>query len=168
MDFLRPYQTEKGVNDMNIVRFRRRTPINWDPFWSLRDIQGEVNRLFPDFSGDDTETGVAKLTPAVDLVDTKDDVIVKVELPGIKKEDVDITLHDDLLTIKGEKKAEKEEKEGSRYYFERRYGSFARTITLPVNVKSDEIKAKFTDGVLEVTLPKAEEEKSKEIKVTVN
>ncbi|MFV2082207.1 MAG: Hsp20/alpha crystallin family protein [bacterium] len=72
------------------------------------------------------------------------------------------------LTIKGEKKAEKEENEGGRYYFERRYGSFARTITLPVKVKSDKIKAKFTDGVLEVKLPKAEEEKTKEIKVAVN
>lgn len=153
---------------MAIERYRRRTPIRWDPFWSLRGLQDEMNRLFTDFSGDDTETGFAKLTPAVDLVDTDDDVLVKVELPGIKKEDVDITLNDGLLTIKGEKKVEKEEKEGSRYYFERKYGSFARTITLPAKVKSDKIKAKFTDGVLEVKLPKADEEKTREVKITVN
>ncbi|MFV1957067.1 MAG: Hsp20/alpha crystallin family protein [bacterium] len=153
---------------MAIELFNRRTPIRWDPFWSLRGLQDEMNRLFADLSGEDTGTGVAKLTPAVDLVDTKDDVIVKVELPGIKKEDVDITLSDGLLTIKGEKKVENEEKEGSRYYFERRYGSFTRAIALPAKVKPDKIKAKFTDGVLEVKLPKAEEEKTREIKIALN
>ena len=152
---------------MAIERYRRRTPDKWEPLWALRGLQNEVDRLFADFSGEATEFNFASLTPALDLVDTSDDLKVKVELPGISKEDVDITINDGLLTVKGEKKAEREEKEANRYYVERRYGSFSRTITLPAKVKADKVKAKFTNGVLEIVLPKAEEEKVKRVHVSV-
>ncbi|TNF45596.1 Hsp20/alpha crystallin family protein, partial [bacterium] len=97
-----------------------------------------------------------------------DSVKVKVELPGIARDEVDISLKDDTLTIKGEKKQEKEEKDENRYYVERSYGSFSRTLTLPSKVNAEGVEARFQDGVLEIYLPKAEEEKIKEIQVKVD
>ncbi|UCG38519.1 MAG: Hsp20/alpha crystallin family protein [bacterium] len=152
---------------MAIERFRGRHPVYWGPFFGLRGLQEEMNRLFSDFFGEVPEKGLAAVTPAVDLIDKKDRILVKVELPGISREDVEISLKDDLLTISGEKKEEKEEKGENRYYMERSYGRFSRTLTLPVRVKGEKVKATFKDGVLEVTLPKAEEEKAREVQVKV-
>ncbi len=105
--------------------------------------------------------------PAVDVVDEKDHVVVKAELPGLAKEDVQVDLTDSTLTIRGEKKQEKEVKEKNFYRREREYGSFSRAIRLPAEVKTGEATAVFKDGVLEVRLPKTEEAKQKAVKVPV-
>ena len=153
---------------MHIERYRNRHPVYFRPFFGLRGFGRDFDRFFSDRFEDTDEKRTAMFNPAVDLVDTSDSLQVKVELPGVKKDEVEISLKDDLLTIKGEKKEEKEEKDENRYYVERSYGAFSRTLTLPTQVKFDEIKAVFENGVLEITIPKAEEEKAREIKVEVN
>lgn len=105
--------------------------------------------------------------PAVDLFEDKNDIVVKAELPGMEKENVEVKLTDHMLTIKGEKKKEEEIKEENYFRSERSYGSFIRTLELPADVHADKVKASFKNGVLEVRLPKTEEAKTKEIKVKV-
>lgn len=105
--------------------------------------------------------------PVVDMFDKDDEIVVKAEVPGVSKEDVNISLTDSTLTIKGETKEEKEVKEDDYYYSERSHGKFARMITLPEKVESNKVTAEFNDGVLEIHLPKAPEAKAKEIKVKV-
>jgi HSP20 family protein len=107
------------------------------------------------------------ISPAVDMYDKKDEIVVKAEVPGVEKENISISLTDNTLTIKGEIKKEEEVKEEDYYYAERSYGSFSRTLTLPAKVQADKVKASFKNGVLEIHLPKAEEAKPKEIKVEV-
>jgi HSP20 family protein len=104
--------------------------------------------------------------PAVEMYEKEDSYVVKAELPGMKLEDVDVSLSDDILTVKGEKKAEYEVSEKDYHFNERSYGSFMRSVRLPSNVDAKKIEAFFEDGVLEVTLPKAAEVKSKKITVT--
>lgn len=152
---------------MQIERYRGGRPVYFRPFFGLRSLQDEMNRAFSDSVDESVEKGVVSFTPAVDLVDTSEALQVKVELPGVYKEDMEITLKDDLLTIKGEKREEKEEKGENRYYVERSYGSFSRTMTLPSNVQADQVKAAFANGILEITLPKAEDEKAREVHVKV-
>ena len=105
--------------------------------------------------------------PSLDLYEEKSDVIVKAEMPGMTKDDIEITLSDSTLTLKGEKKKEEEVKEKDYYRCEREYGSFLRTVELPAEVKADGVKATFRDGVLEIRLPKSEEAKKKEVHVPV-
>jgi len=107
-------------------------------------------------------------SPTVDFYEEKDDIVVKAELPGIDKNNVEVNLTDHTLTIKGEKKKEEEVKEKNYYRSERSYGSFVRALELPTNVHADKVKATFKDGVLEVRLPKTEEARKKEIKVKVD
>jgi HSP20 family protein len=106
--------------------------------------------------------------PAVDVYEEKDDVIVKAEVPGLSKEDLDVTLTESTVTIKGEKKKEEEIKEKNYYRNERSCGSFARSIELPAEVKTDHAKASFKDGILEIRLPKTEEAKKKTTKVKID
>jgi len=105
--------------------------------------------------------------PSLDVSETKNDLVVKAELPGIDPKDIDISLNEGILTIKGERKQEKEEKEENYHLIERSYGSFTRSFRLPREVKSEKISASYKDGVLKVTLPKSEEAKKKEIKIRV-
>ena len=105
--------------------------------------------------------------PAVDVVEEQNIYVVKVELPGVSKDDVKITLESNILTIRGEKKAENEVKEKNYHRTERSYGSFQRSFTLPTTVKIDKIDAIYEDGILTVSLPKAEEAKPKQIEVKV-
>lgn len=153
---------------MQIERYRGGRPVYFRPFFGLRGLQDEMNRVFSDFLDETAEKGVSLLTPAMDLVEKPDVIQVKVELPGVKKDDVEITIKDDVLIVKGEKREEKEEKGENRYYVERSYGSFARSLTLPSAVKTDQVKATFKDGVLEITMPKAEEEKAKKVEIKVD
>lgn len=153
---------------MQIERYRGGRPVYFRPFFGLRGLQDEMNRVFSDFLDETAEKGVSLLTPAMDLVEKPDVIQVKVELPGVKKDDVEITIKDDVLILKGEKREEKEEKGENRYYVERSYGSFARSLTLPSAVKTDQVKATFKDGVLEITMPKAEEEKAKKVEIKVD
>jgi HSP20 family protein len=107
------------------------------------------------------------ISPSVDMFDKKDEIVVKAEIPGIEKEDINIALSDNTLTIKGQTKKEEEVKEEDYYYAERLYGSFSRTLSLPAKVNADKVKASFKNGILEIHLPKAEESKPKEVKVEV-
>jgi HSP20 family protein len=106
-------------------------------------------------------------TPAVDIAEHDDEYLVKVELPGVNKDEVKLTLENNILTIRGEKKQEKETKKENYHRVERNYGAFQRSFTLPVAVKSDKIDASYKDGILTVSLPKAEEAKPKQIEVKV-
>lgn len=111
--------------------------------------------------------GFEMKAPVVDVFEEKDDVVVKAEVPGMDKDNIEVTLSDSTLTIKGEKKKEEEIKEENYYRSERSYGSFVRTLDLPKEVHADKVKATFKNGVLEVRMPKTEEAKAKEIKVKV-
>jgi HSP20 family protein len=147
------------------------------PFTDLTRWETEMDRMMDDFFGRRRRSwwperwfrpDIEEISaPAVDLYEEKDDIVVKAELPGINKDDVEVNLSDHTLTIKGEKKHEKEIKEENYYRSERSYGSFIRTLELPKDVHSDKVKASFKNGVLEVRLPKTEEAKAKEIKVKV-
>ena len=101
------------------------------------------------------------------MVDTKDEIVVKAEVPGLDKPDIQVSVDGDLLTIKGEKKKEKETKEEDYYFCERAYGAFSRSLRLPVEVKTDKVTANLNNGVLEVHLPKAEEAKGKQANIPV-
>lgn len=137
--------------------------MRWPEVPGLGSLQREMDRLFEDFF---RRGGLPiRWGPAVDVMETADSVIVKAELPGIESKDVDISVSGDTLTIKGEKKEEREEKGKSFYRAERSYGSFCRTITLPADVEAEKAKADYKNGVLEITLPKSEKVKAKRIPI---
>jgi HSP20 family protein len=152
--------------------------IPWQPFSELTRWEGDMDRMFENFLGRRlrplwTErwwpvAGMEMAAPTVDLYDEKDDIVVKAELPGLEKDDIEVNLTEDRLTIKGEKKKEEEIKKENYYRSERSYGSFVRTLELPTEVQTDKVKAAFKNGVLEIRLPKTEEAKKKEIKVKVD
>src|SRR5919202_775954 len=127
------------------------------PFRGFYDMQGEMNRMFDEMFGSVARGGgrqrgdlPSQWAPALDVLQENGDIVVRAELPGVKQEDVDITFHNGVLTISGERKAE-EQREGSGYYVrERRYGSFRRSMTLPQGTDESNISARFQDGVLEV------------------
>ena len=133
----------------------------------LNRLRSEINRLFEDpFSLLTPDTSFFEgWTPAVDVVEDKDKFAVRAELPGMKKEDIEVSLDGDTLTIAGERKEEKEDKRGDTYRSERFFGRFQRTITLPSTVDPNKIEAKYENGVLNITLPKTEEAKRKQIQV---
>jgi len=143
----------------------------WDPLRDLSGIQEKMNQLFEDtFSRTrvrDEALGKGMWTPAVDIYETDDAVVVKAELPGLEKDQIGVEVKDGILTLHGERKFEKEVTEENYHRIERAYGSFHRSFSLPSSVEQDKIGAKFKDGVLEVTLPKREQAKPKQIKVDV-
>jgi HSP20 family protein len=150
--------------------------VNWTPFREVipfRDFEGmrkEMDRLWGSlFEGGLKRGGNGEVQwiPSLDLSETKSDLVVNAELPGIDPKDVDISLNDGLLTIQGERKQEKEEKGEDFHHIERTYGSFSRSVRLPKEVKQDKINASFKNGVLKIVLPKSEEAKKKEIKIKV-
>jgi HSP20 family protein len=129
-----------------------------------------MNRLFDNFfrpGWKDEDTSLSLWSPAVDIAEQDDEYLVKVELPGVEKNDVSITLESNILTVRGTKRQEKEDKGREYHRVERSYGSFHRSFTLPISVQADKINAVFADGILSVTLPKAEESKPKQIEVKV-
>lgn len=138
----------------------------WEPFREMMTLRNAMDRLFddsivrPSVYQSGQEAGVA-----LDIFQTANDVVVKASLPGYKPEEVDISITGDTLTIKGEHQEEKETQEKNYLLQERHYGSFSRSITIPVEVKNDKAEASFEDGVLTLTLPKAEEVKPRQIKV---
>ncbi|CAG8610993.1 5766_t:CDS:2 [Paraglomus occultum] len=130
----------------------------------------QVNRLFSDFFRDFNvgrvgDTGPTKWRPLIDVHETDKEYVVNAELPGLKKEEINLDLHDNALTISGETKQDNKYKEGNTYVQERRYGNFSRTIALPNNIKADAVSAKFNDGVLEVVIPKAEHAQPKKVTI---
>jgi len=143
--------------------------IRRDPFKELTTLREEIDRIFDSFFGRVpavAEREVAWL-PALNLEETDDEFIVKVELPGLKKEDVKIHLTDDSLTISGERKMEKEEKGKTYHRVEMAYGRFQRTITFPSEVEPDKARATYKDGILTITVPKSEKAKPKEIEIEI-
>jgi HSP20 family protein len=153
---------------MNVERWR---PFggSMDRWGNVSDIQGEVNRLFDNFFGRPAGSGAAgrSWAPAVDLYETKDDLVLTMEVPGVRDKDVTVSITGDLLTIKGERRFEQDVKEQQLLHVERAYGKFERLVQLPIPVQADKVKASYRDGVLEVRLPKTEEIKPKEIKVDI-
>jgi HSP20 family protein len=142
--------------------------MRWRPYGNLINIQDEMNRLFDDFFGRPAVHGdEGRWIPAVDISEDDDSLFVDVEVPGMKKEDIKVSLEHNVLSLKGEKKQEKEVKEENYHRWERSYGSFSRAFELPVPVQADKIKANYRDGVLHIALPKAEEVKPKEIPIEV-
>lgn len=141
----------------------------WEPFREVSGIQNEMNRLFDSFFG---RPGTVSATeriwvPLCDMYETKDDLHVSLEVPGIREKDVQVTITGDLLVVKGERKWDKELKEESYHRLERVYGKFERAVPLPVPVQADKVTASYRDGVLEIKLPKVEEIKPKEIKIDI-
>ena len=154
---------------MALIRWSTRT---WDPFRELSALQGRMNRLFeetlPTTHKEDEELNQRAFYPAVDIHEGNKEITLKADLPGIKKEDVHLDIDDGMITLKGERKFEKEDKQDNYHRIERSYGSFHRSFTLPPAVDRDKIKAKYSNGILEITLPKTEEAKPKSIPVEVN
>lgn len=139
----------------------------WGPLFGRGHIQDEMIRLMTEYFWGTADTAGDYMNPAVDLVETADRIQVKVDLPGIDRKDVEIILKDDTLTIRGERKENKEEKGENRYFMERKYGKFSRTLTFPSRIKGDRAEARFVDGVLHVTLTKTDEEKAGETRLEV-
>jgi HSP20 family protein len=141
--------------------------VKWQPFSELVSLRDAMDRLFEDSyvrPSLATSFGEGMGTP-VDMYQTDKDVVVKASLPGVKPEEVDISITGDVLNIEGEHKEEQEVKEKGYFRKELRYGTFSRSLQLPVAVKTDKADAVFENGVLTLTLPKAEEAKPKQIKV---
>lgn len=142
--------------------------VRWRPFRDLMNVQCEFDRMFDEFFGRSLNVIDGGLwSPAVDVSEDNDNVYVAVEVPGMTKDSVKITLQDNLLTIQGEKKQETEQKGKNYHRMERSYGSFTRSFSLPTTIQADKIKASYKDGLLNITLPKAEEVKPKEIPIAI-
>ncbi len=147
------------------------TIVKWDPFRNVAALQDRINRIFDEsFSRTadvDDDISMSAWKPSVDIYETDEAIILKAELPGIKKEDVSVEVKDNVLTLRGERVEDKEIKEGSYFRKERCFGTFSRAFNLQHRVQPDKIKAKFKDGILVVEIPKPEEEKPKQIVVNV-
>jgi len=139
----------------------------WEPFKGLDIMRNEMDRLWDSFFEGRPRVRFGEWFPSLDVAETKNDIVVKVELPGMDQKDIDISLSDGHLIIKGEKKQEKEEKEENYHFIERSYGTFTRSVHLPKEVKRDKISASYKNGVLKVLLPKSEEAKKKDVKIKV-
>ena len=155
---------------MNIVKWQRPLLTTWPDFGRLSDLRDEIDRLFESPLTELTRTSnlMSGWTPALDVFEDKDNYTVKAELPGMKKEDIEISLHDGTLSISGERKGETKHEEAEVYRAERFFGRFQRTVSLPTTVAADKAKATYKDGLLTITLPKTEEAKPKQIQVSVN
>lgn len=143
--------------------------IHWEPSQEVSALQREMNRLFDNFMAPLTrqEQGWAFI-PAVEIDEKADSFVLMLEIPGMKKEDFNIEVSADSVSISGERKSKTETEEGGISRSEFRYGKFHRTIALAVNIDNQNVKAEYRDGILKLTLPKAEEEKRKTTKVEVN
>ncbi len=141
----------------------------WRPFGELSSLRREMDRLWENFFGERPLGRIweREWAPSLDMSETKDNYVVKAEVPGIDAKHIDISLTGDVLTIKGEKKQEKEEKEEDYHLVERSYGSFSRSVRIPAEVESNKIKASYKNGILAITLPKSEKVKAKEVKIKV-
>lgn len=141
----------------------------WDPFRGLGDIQSEVNRLFDSVSGRQApmaSMGERMWLPAVDVRESKDDIVLSFDIPGVQEKEIQLSITGDLLTVRGERRFEKHEGGDHSYHrVERVYGKFERSVQLAVPVQTDKVTASYRDGVLEVKLPKADEVKPREIKI---
>lgn len=141
--------------------------VRWDPFRELVELRDEIGRWFEGtLDRERRERKTAAWAPDVDIKETDKEILVRADLPGMRQEDIDVSIDENQLVIKGERKMEKEEKEKDYVRVERSYGSFYRSFSLGTPIKEDQVKATYKDGVLEVVLPKAEVKKAKKIQIT--
>ena len=145
-----------------LTRFER-----WDPFDELSLLRNRMDRLLNKISDEETPTLTSTWAPTTDIVETKDGLVLRCELPGINEKDVNVEIENGVLTISGERKFEEKTQDKNFHRVERAYGKFVRSFTLPPNVVTDNVKATFTDGLLEMTLPKKEEAKPKKINLEI-
>jgi HSP20 family protein len=146
-----------------------RTIARWEPFRGVSALQDQINRLFNDaFERTGEQSSLSAWSPAVDIYETEQQLVVKADLPDVDPKDLDIRVENNVLTIRGERKFDKKVNEENYLRVERSYGSFARSFTLANTVNTDDIKAEFQNGVLTLSIPKREEAKPKQIKVNVN
>ena len=143
--------------------------MSWTPFRQLFSLRDEIDRLFesPLASFREGTQFLSGWMPPLDIFENKDNITVKAEVPGMKREDIDISLHDGVLTLSGERKSEETGSDAEAYRSERFLGRFQRTVTLPTPVDGAKVKANYKDGILTVILPKTEEAKPKQIEVNV-
>jgi HSP20 family protein len=140
----------------------------WDPFRDLSVLQERMNRIFEDtgrgWRGDEP-SATTSWSPAVDIYETDNEIIVKAELPGVEKKDISLNLEKNVLTLKGERKFEKETSHENYHRIERSYGSFSRSFSIPASVDEERIRAEYKDGILNIALPKKEQVKPKQIPI---
>jgi HSP20 family protein len=142
----------------------------WEPFREFSTLQDRINRVFREAyapAGQDEALTTSSFAPAVDVYEDEHNVTLKIEVPGIDEKDISVNLENNTLTVHGERKIEKDEKEENYRRVERQYGSFTRTFTLPTTVDSEKVSANYDKGVLKITLPKKAEARPKQIKVNV-
>jgi len=139
----------------------------WDPFREVAALQNRVNSLFRDFNEGESSLTTASFVPAVDIYEDDNKVVLKLEVPGIEEKDLDVSVENTTLTVKGERKFAKEEKEENFHRIERRYGSFYRAFTLPTTVDAEHVEASYNAGVLKLELKKKPEAQPRQIKVNV-
>jgi HSP20 family protein len=154
---------------MMLTRWQRPELTSWPLFGRLSDLRTDIDRLFESPFAELARTSslLGGWMPALDISEDKDHFTVTAELPGMKKDEIDLTLHDGCLTISGERREERKHKDAEVHRAERFVGRFQRTVTLPAPVAVEKIAASYKDGVLTVTLPKTEEAKPKQIEVKV-
>ncbi len=143
--------------------------VRYDPFRDLRTLQEEVNRLFSTNltrAFDDEGIGRGAWAPSVDIYENKDQIVLEAELPGMNQEDFDLSVENNIITLRGERKFEKTDEADNYHRVERSYGAFTRSFTLPQTVSAEGATAEYNSGVLRVTLPKREETKARRIQVS--
>jgi HSP20 family protein len=144
------------------------TIVRWEPFRELSSLQTEMNRLFNAAFGDMPNSGTGgsrRWIPAMDLLETDDDFVLRADLPGMTESDVNIELEDNVLTVSGERKTEHEDRREGFHRLERAFGSFSRSLTLPKGIDPEAVNASFNQGVLEVRVPKPEQRKPRRISI---
>src|SRR3954471_20955871 len=148
-----------------MIRWQRPSLANWPGAGRLTNLRDEIDRLFEEPLAQLARTTnlLSGWTPAIDLYEDKDNVFVKAELPGMKKEDIEDSFHNGTLSLSGERKSEGKKEDSEVYRSERFFGRFQRTVTLPTPVAADKVKAQYKDGILTITPPKTEEAKAKHI-----
>ena len=143
--------------------------VRWDPFRDLNMLQDRMNRLFEDASRNwksDEPASTTTWSPAVDIFETESEIVVKAEVPGMERKDITLNLENNVLTLKGERRFLKEAKEENYHRIERSYGGFSRAFSIPATVDEEKIRADYQDGVLKIVLPKKEQLRPKQIKIT--
>ena len=141
--------------------------VKWEPFRELEDIQTRLNRLFGSGRPGEPDLSMSDWSPAIDVQETEKEYLIKADLPEVKKDDVKVTMHDGVLTVEGERKLEKEDRNRRFHKIERAYGKFVRRFTLPTEVEAAKVQAEFKDGVLNVHLPKSANATPQTIQVKV-
>jgi HSP20 family protein len=142
--------------------------IRWDPFRDMVTLRERMNKLFEDMAasrGEEKDLATSSWAPAVDIYETENEVVLTAEIPGIEEKDVEIKVEDNTLTLRGERKFEKETKEENYHRIERAYGSFFRSFTLPNYVDQDRIEAEHENGILKIRMPKRAELKPRKVKI---